>query len=146
MECEVTTYDKKEVITRSMDYKQALEINPRKFDYFFSESLGKWEFRQPDGQWIDNSDDWTGLGRSGVRIIQALWCNIRIFIPPSRIAYLTGYPSLKRPNVLSAQLRRLRIIHGDGYPRSHFFESRRVPKFGVRWHPDRTFLWIEAIQ
>jgi hypothetical protein len=143
---EVTHYDGKTFNARTVTNEELTEIDQQSVDYFQSSAFGIRAFRTADGQWVEHRDgDCPGLGDVCIRIIQALQLNPGEFLTPEVIAELTGRPSLRENNVLSARLMAIRRAHQESNKKPHFFLSRRAGGFAVAWNPQCTWMWVDRI-
>ena len=144
---EVTAYDGQEVATRTVTRQQLAQIQEQNYDYFFSKTLGRWAYRNPDGQWIVHEHAvWPGIGETCIRVIQAVQLNPGEFQNPDDIAELTGFDTLRSHNALSARLKAIREAHGESHRHPNFFLSRRGGGYGIAWNPLKTWCWVERIR
>ena len=143
---DVLAYDGQTINAKTMTREQVMAINPQSVDYFLSIAFGIWGFRTDDDEWVEHSAaDWTGLGDTCIRIIQAIQLNPGEFLTPQEIADLTGCFTLRNPNALSARLMAIREAHRESFKKSHFPQSRRARGYAIAWNPKYSWMWIERI-
>jgi len=143
---EVLAYDGQTITSKTVTHEQVTVINHQSADYFLSPVFGIWAFRTKDDEWIEHRGaDWPGLGDVCIRIVQAVQLNPGEFLTPTEIAELTGRPTLRENNALSARLMAIRRAHKESYEKPHFFLSRKAGGFAIAWNPQCAWMWIERI-
>jgi len=143
---EQTVYDGEPYTTKTVTYDQVMQINSQSVDHFMSPAFGTFGYRTAEGQWVEHrAGNWPGLGDTSIRIIQALQLNPGEFLTPTQIADITGRPSLRENNVLSARLMAIRKAHKESCKKPHFFLSRRAGGFAVAWNPECSWTWVVRI-
>lgn len=140
---EVTQYDGKEVIARTMTQEEAEAIDPKAFDHFMSTASGVMGFRASDGQWVDYDKKWPRMGRVTTDLLRALQLNPGVFLTPAELEKLTGHTSLGENSALAARVHSLRETHHDKEQR--FIETNTQNGYRLRWPKERTWLWIDRI-
>jgi hypothetical protein len=143
---EVTTYDLREITTRTMTRDQIAELEYRRYDHFMSGVLGVWGYHTAEGEWIEHTNgDWPGIGNTCIKMIQALQLHPGEFLIPAEIAELTACDTLRGDNALSARLKAIREAHRETFQGPHFFLSKRAHGFGVAWNGQKTWMWVERL-
>ena len=143
---EVTTCYDRTVDMETLSRDQVMAINRQSVDYFLSADFGIWAFRTAEDEWVEHrGGDWPGFGDVCIRIVQGLQLNPAEFLSPAIIAELTGRPTLRDNNALSARLMAIRRAHKESYRKPHFFLSRKAEGFAISWAPENSWMWIERI-
>ena len=139
---EVTIYDGREVVAKTMMASQVKTLKPESFDHFMSTCNGVLGYRAADGQWVEHRNTWPGMGPVGLAVLQALQLNPGDYLTPGDIAGLTGYESLRHNDVLAARVCAIRNAHSKN---RMLVETRGSCGYALRWPKQRIWLWVDRI-
>ena len=138
---QVTIYDGKELVVRSMNGTEKLALQPQSFDLYYSLPDGILAFRDSSGKWIEYRGHWPRFGPKCIGILQVLLLNPGDFMAPAAIGDLTRFDSLRENTILAARVHAMRKSLRD--TGGWFIETRTSNGYAIRWPRERSFLWVE---
>ena len=121
-------------------------IDARAYDHLLDLSSGTYGFKTENGEWVQRPIDGSGLGKLGLRVIQALQLHPGVFLRPREIADLVGNSNLqRRHNALAARLKAIRAAHDESGDRPRLFLTRRNGGYALQWPAEFSWIWVERI-
>ena len=141
---EVTTCFEGNITTTTMTRDEVMAINPQSVDHYMSFAFGIWGYRTADGVWIESQNPWPGFGETCIKIVMAAQFSLE-YLTPNDVVEMTGIPSLRNGNNLSARWLAVRQAHKETFESAHFFLSRRTGGHAIAWNPKYSWMWVERI-
>lgn len=144
---QVTFYDgpSNDMETRVLTAEELAGLRVEEYDHVLNLVTGEYAYRKPGDERVNRPLDRSGLGKDGLRILQALQLHPGVFLTPREIAELTNNWNHLDPNVLAARVRMIRRAHGENGKDPHFTVSRRCTGYALKWPAELTWIWIERI-
>lgn len=138
----VQHYDGERIHERLVGEEEMRAIDPHSVDFYMNEAEGRINFSLVDGE-RHEADGWPGL--AGQRILHVLQDRPGIFHDPRMIAEAIRMSSLGFNGGLAPHIMRLRALLREKGGPHRYIQSRRMPRYGVRWPREHTWIRIELI-
>lgn len=127
----VTTFKDRKLKQKIVTFNELQNIKQEETDIFINEPAREVSFQPQEGERINYEDDIPDIGSyEWLLFLDVLWA-------------ASEWVELDSANYINARVLRLRKAFGGSKREPWLFQTRRNPKYSIRWNPSHSWRFVE---